>query len=112
MAGRPRTMAKRVLKLEQRADELYGDFLELIPRQYERNTPRKAPLHAAWHSAMVAVETVSDAFYQLSDLLRERAGITRIEWIRMSGFDVAESTPEQGMAGEVEAVQDGHGAEP
>mgnify|MGYP001765424505 CR=1 FL=1 len=58
MAGRPRTMAKRVLKLEQRADDLYGDFLELIPTQYERNTPRKDPLHAAWHSAMEAVEAV------------------------------------------------------
>ena len=78
MAGRPKMMAEKVIRLELRAFELQDDLRRAAPRQYlERDDcgPDPLGLSDAWYRA---VETSEDAYLaveELAGILRGRAGM-------------------------------------
>ena len=75
MAGRPRTMAKRVTALEDRALQLTDDLLKIVPSQYLGHPNDGDPFNAAWNRAVDRVHDSMYAFAGLGNLVREKAGI-------------------------------------
>jgi len=79
MAGRPKTMARRVGQLEEVGQALACEVLEAAPRQYLDGYPDKPPVGAigqAWVEAAETAVAASIALERLGGLLRARAGIT------------------------------------
>lgn len=102
MAGRPRTMAKRVLEIEKRAEEVWEAFEEVMPERYLEDPPANDPLHAAWNSVWCALSQTFAAFHRLTEMLRERADFTRIEWLRMQGYEIAQDGQGEDAIGEAD----------
>lgn len=76
MAGRPRTMAKRLTDFESKVVELLQALDELMPELYRKHeSPNSDPAYL-WTNA---VDTLSDAGSSVDSLARfyrEKAGIT------------------------------------
>ena len=82
MPGRPKTMAKKVTELEERAMVLEGDLAELIPGQYVKRDncgPDPLGLGQAWRNASDAALNAYCALAELGDILRNKAGIKNCE---------------------------------
>ncbi len=74
MAGRPKSKAAEVTKLEERALTLELATACEIPEQYFRG-PTEDPLGRLWRDAMHAAMLASVFLEKLGNALRERAGI-------------------------------------
>ena len=75
MAGRPRTMHKRVEELTARADALLSDSYSLMPKQYREYVNPSDSVGAAWDDAWGAVSDNCRSLEALRKLLAEKAGI-------------------------------------
>lgn len=76
MAGRPKTMAKRVGVLEEQAVWLSLEVFKARPSQYREKPDAGDPINAAWNDAMEIAHMASICLERLGDLLRKKAGIT------------------------------------
>ena len=76
MAGRPKTMAKRVTALEDRALQLTIDLFKIVPLQYLDHPNDGDPFNRAWNEATDATRTAMCKLEDLGALVREKAGIT------------------------------------
>ena len=75
MAGRPKTMAKKLAEIEERAYQLSVDVGKLCPHQYRE---RQAgwdydTFGAAWYRAVAATKVAADAVNYVLGLAEERA---------------------------------------
>ena len=77
MAGRPKTMAKRLAEIEERAFRLSVDLCKLRPYQYrEREGAEGEDEYAAvWNAAVRATSSAANAVNHLLGLAEERAGL-------------------------------------
>jgi hypothetical protein len=77
MAGRPKTMVKRMTALEETAFQLAVDIHAARPRQYAEREGKKGDdeLALSWNRACRAVGTASIAVAIHLSLLEERAGL-------------------------------------
>ncbi len=77
MAGRPKTMAKRVAALYERAEQLLDDLLATRPAQYakDRGVAGDGSLASLWSEAADTAFDCADAFDELLCRLKQRAGI-------------------------------------
>jgi len=77
MAGRPRTMAKRLAAIEELAHELAIALLELRPRQYAARAGNEGgdDLARWWNEACRAMGMASIAVGILLGCVEERAGL-------------------------------------
>ena len=71
-------MARKVAMLEQKADELFSAYYELMPQLYRerllsKNALSMQPVCAAWGDAWAGVSTAHKALVKLHELLEERA---------------------------------------
>ena len=71
-------MARKVAALEQKADELFAAFYELMPELYRERLLSKNPLSmqpvcAAWGDAWAGASAAHKGFVALRKLLEERA---------------------------------------
>jgi hypothetical protein len=76
MAGRQRTIAKKVAALAAKSDRLGAALYELMPQLYKdraNNNQSLSPINAAWNEAMLAMCESHRAIRNLSQLLGERA---------------------------------------
>ena len=75
MAGRPKTMAKRVAEIEERAFQLDEDLCALRPAQYAEIAGKEGDddLAVMWNEAARAVVGASFAVADLLCCLEERA---------------------------------------
>ncbi len=75
MAGRPKTMAKKLTELEERAYQLSVDLGKLCPHQYRewREEWDEDDYSAVWNRAVRAMEAASDASRYLLMFAEERA---------------------------------------
>jgi hypothetical protein len=78
MAGRQRSMARKVAALEQKADELFAAFYALMPELYrERLLSKHAlsmqPVCATWGGAWAGLSAAHKGIIALHKLLEERA---------------------------------------
>lgn len=71
MAGRPRTMARRVNDISFRLNALSAELESLMPEQYQK--PSKDELGGAWRAAMNAVANADDLLDDLAAHLEVRA---------------------------------------
>ena len=80
MAGRPKTMVKRVTPLEEAAFWLYRDLHGMRPAQYaarqydEEETQDE--LCSCWNEAVEEVGEALDRLQELLELLEQRAGLS------------------------------------
>ncbi len=80
MPGRPKTMARKVTELEERALVLEADVAELIPDQYLEHADCGAgSLGQAWQNASNATLNSYCALAALGNMLRNKAGIKNCE---------------------------------
>lgn len=79
MAGRPKTMVKRVTPLEEAAYQLYRDLCKLRPEQYAARRYDKletqGELCSYWNGTVRAVEEAWECLQELLEVLEERAGL-------------------------------------
>ena len=77
MAGRPKTMVKKVAPLEETAFQLYLDLYEMRPAQYAAREGVEGEDRLAWwwNEAARTVWTASMAVSILLGQLEERAGL-------------------------------------
>ena len=75
MPGQPRTRADRITRLAERAQELNYDLWEAAPSWCREGAPARTPVDTAWASAADSVARLSKALRELTNLLRERAGM-------------------------------------
>ncbi len=76
MAGRPKTMLKRVAVLETLAVELFQRMHETIPRQYcEEPATDEDSIWRDWRTAYGTVAKAVTVLGYLSWTLREKAGV-------------------------------------
>ena len=78
MAGRQRLMVRKVAAVEQKADELFTAFYELMPELYRERLLSKHPLSmqpmcAAWGDAWAGVSAAHKGLVGLRKLVEERA---------------------------------------
>ena len=71
-------MARKVASLEQKCDELFDEFYELMPELYRERLLAKDPLSrqpmcAAWGGAWAGMTAALKGFIALCKLLDERA---------------------------------------
>ena len=71
MAGRPRTMAKRVAQLYEAYAAIAKELERLMPQQYHQAT--KDPLGRTWQTAVQALEGIDDFFMDLVSELDYKA---------------------------------------
>ena len=76
MAGRPRTMARKVAELEGLASELADRLDSVAPQQYRGKVNPQDALAVAWSDALNAVWMAVYELESLTDLLCAKAGIT------------------------------------
>jgi len=80
MAGRPKTMIRRVGQLEEVGQALACEVLEAAPSQYlDARLPGKPPVDPigrAWVEAAETAVATAEALERLGGLLRAKAGIT------------------------------------
>ncbi len=99
MPGRPKTMARKVTELEERALVLEGDMAELIPDQYLEHADCGADplgLAQAWRNASDAALNAYCALAELGDILRNKAGIFVEDRKADEVDELAPSGPEPG----------------
>ena len=77
MAGRPKTSARLVTNLEERALGLAADVFRTQPAMYRERPDSTDPISAAWAASVEAAMQVSLALERLADLLRGRAELTK-----------------------------------
>ena len=84
MAGRPRTMAKRLTELEEAALQLNLNLCALRPAQYAARQGEEGDdeLAVRWNEAVHAVGMGSIAVALLLGQLEERAGL---DWVALEG---------------------------
>lgn len=77
MAGRPRSMVRKVAALEEKAESLGDAFYKLVPKLYleraEWQISGLSPINVAWCEAMADVAQAYSAIKALRELLEERA---------------------------------------
>ena len=76
MPGRPRTMAKKISKIEEQVTAAAAELFVVEPRQYRESRQSEDPLGRAWNAAVDATMLASIKLEELGDLLRKKAGIT------------------------------------
>jgi len=79
MAGRPKTMIRRVGQLEEVGQALACDVLEVCPPRYLDGYPDKPaadPIGRAWVQAAETAVATAEALERLTGLLRAKAGIS------------------------------------
>ncbi len=77
MAGRPKTMVKRVERLGHQVVRLRCDLEEQMPEQYMYHPDDRDPINKAWNRARDAASLATAHLGSLSGLLREKAKSTR-----------------------------------
>ena len=77
MAGRPRTMLKRISELTARADAFGSDLYDLTPSQYVERPHPGDPLTVAWNEALRNAGFTFNAMTRLRNLLAEK--VARLE---------------------------------
>ena len=75
MAGRPRTMAGRVERIEVAAFKLADAIFQTIPEQYRKGSEPNDWIGGAWNESLKTALNLWIEVSGLSDLLREKAGI-------------------------------------
>lgn len=75
MAGRPKTMARKITELEARALQLAQDYFELMPKMYRDQVNPQDPINQSWNKTLDQVMGLLKAIEQLGDLYRAKAGI-------------------------------------
>ena len=75
MPGRPKTMAKKVSELEERADTLADDVCMAWPAMYAQNPRSEDRICRAWRDAVDTTYSAAEALGNLADRLRAKAGI-------------------------------------
>ena len=75
MAGRPKTMAKRVDCLEVAAFQLVDAILQTIPEQYQADFEKGDLVGQAWNESYNTAADLWMAIGDLGELLRKKAGI-------------------------------------
>ena len=75
MAGRPKTMHKRVEELTARALTLGNDYVALMPEQYREHVNPSDSVGAAWYKSWGQVADNWRSLEALRKLLAEKAGI-------------------------------------
>ena len=91
MAGRPKTMAKRVTELFERVSLLYDDLHFLTPSQYRDGAHSSTEVGQLWKFASEAAFYLCLTLDELGDNLRYKAGIVD----QKSGEGLA--TPEKAL---------------
>lgn len=76
MAGRPRTMAKRVGEIETLMEELLAHFERVMPEQYRTNPSLDDPVSCAWKAAWSALQDADCLLTELLELLKLKAAKT------------------------------------
>ena len=71
MAGRPRTMAKRVDSLLVKSAELYNEFFAVMPATY-RDRPTSDPVSEAWNEALTQLGYAYHSVNGLLELLQAK----------------------------------------
>ena len=79
MAGRPKTMAVKVTRLEDEARRLCWEVYEAMPQQYIEDPDPKGAISYAWNDAYYKVRDAMCAVEELAEQLRSKAGLTRAE---------------------------------
>ena len=78
MAGRPRTAARNVAALEERAYGLFSDLVKLRPKQYAArqgdDDDTFGELGLCWNECVEAVKEAWECLQELLELLERRAG--------------------------------------
>jgi len=74
MAGRPKTMAKKLAVIEERAYQLSVEVDKLCPRQYHERCSdwNELDYGAAWYRALAAAKAAADALNYVLGVLEER----------------------------------------
>src|SRR3954464_3351466 len=78
MAGRQRSMARKVAALQQKSDVLFATFSELMPELYRErllsNNPLSMqPVCEAWGNAWAGISSAHKGLVALRELLEQRA---------------------------------------
>ena len=75
MAGRPKTMAKKLTEIEERAYQLSVDVGKLCPHQYRdwKDGWDEDNYGAVWYRAVAATKVAADAVNYLLGLCEEKA---------------------------------------
>ena len=79
LAGRPRTKAKRVVKLRVQANALAAELLAVLPQQYAQDASSADPACRAWRDAAFTTDDICRAYERLSEMCLAKAGITGAE---------------------------------
>jgi hypothetical protein len=96
MAGRQRSMARKVAVIEQKADELFATFYELMPELYRERILSNHPLSmqpvcAAWGEAWAGASAAHKGLVALRKLLEQRAAAlpqpTACPFVQSSGSE-------------------------
>ena len=77
MAGRPKTMVKRVLALLKQAEALAEQFRQTMPAQYRERYDKDDEICHAWCAAWKGTMDASDRLDDLADVLCKKAGSER-----------------------------------
>ena len=72
MAGRPRTMYKRVHELLARTEALADELYALMPDQYKERPNVREPVCNAWRASMTAVAQSHSHLTTLAELIAEK----------------------------------------
>ncbi len=105
MAGRPKTMAKKLAEIEERAFGVYSDLHKLRPHQYAAREGNEGDDNVArfWNSVCRGAEWLSLTAHILLSCIEERAGLDwetlMSERERRRGFASDESAEEAEKAG-------------
>ena len=77
MAGRPKTTARKLAELEERAFQLHADVCNLRPGQYAEREGQEGldEYAAAWNESCEATKAASNTVNLLLGLAEERAGL-------------------------------------
>ena len=77
IAGRPKTMVKRVERFEILAYELACQIRQAVPQMYRDNPETTDPIGSGWNESLKAAIHLWTMVEDLGDDLRHKAGIER-----------------------------------
>ena len=88
MAGRPKTMYRRIQRLLERFYALHGEFEERMPKQYEE--PTGDPLGECWRTTSKALYAAENAVEEVDYMLYQRVQRATEATLREAMIDRAE----------------------